>query len=100
MLYDTAARVQEICDLNTADIRAAHPTLLTLHGKGAKTRRVPLMDSTARLLEDVEAEVHPARHRETQLLEVVAVPDRFVAPVAFAEAFIPGCPDRVWRNRP
>jgi integrase/recombinase XerD len=51
-LYDTAARVQEICDLNTGDVRAARPMLLTLHGKGAKTRRVPLMDSTARLLED------------------------------------------------
>jgi integrase/recombinase XerD len=51
-LYDTAARVQEICDLNTADIRAARPMLLTLHGKGSKTRRVPVMDPTARLLED------------------------------------------------
>jgi len=51
-LYDTAARVQEICDLNTADIRAAHPATVTLHGKGAKTRRVPLMDPTARLLQD------------------------------------------------
>jgi integrase/recombinase XerD len=51
-LYDTAARVQEICDLNTADVRAAPPMLLTLHGKGSKTRRVPLMDSTARLLKD------------------------------------------------
>ena len=52
MLYDTAARVQEICDLNTADVRAACPMMVTLHGKGSKTRRVPLMDSTARLLED------------------------------------------------
>ncbi len=51
-LYDTAARVQEICDLNAADVRAAHPTMVTLHGKGAKTRRVPLMDPTARLLRD------------------------------------------------
>jgi integrase/recombinase XerD len=51
-LYDTAARVQEICDLNTADIRPANPTMVTLHGKGAKTRRVPLMDPTARLLQD------------------------------------------------
>ena len=51
-LYDTAARVQEICDLNTADVRAARPMLVTLHGKGSKTRRVPLMDPTARLLED------------------------------------------------
>jgi integrase/recombinase XerD len=51
-LYDTAARVQEICDLNTADIRTARPTLLTPHGKGSKTRRVPLMDPTARLIEE------------------------------------------------
>jgi site-specific recombinase XerD len=51
-LYDTAARVQEICDLNAADIRAAHPMLVTLHGKGSKTRRVPIMDPTARLIED------------------------------------------------
>ena len=49
-LYDTAARVQEICDLNTADVRAARPTLVTLHGKGSKTRRVPLMDPTAELM--------------------------------------------------
>ncbi len=51
-LYDSAARVQEICDLNTADVRVARPMLVTLHGKGSKTRRVPVMDSTARLLED------------------------------------------------
>jgi integrase/recombinase XerD len=51
-LYDTAARVQEICDLNTADLRAARPMLVTLHGKGSKTRRVPLMDPTARLIEE------------------------------------------------
>jgi integrase/recombinase XerD len=51
-LYDTAARVQEICDLNTADVRAPRPMLVTLHGKGSKTRRVALMDPTARLLQD------------------------------------------------
>jgi integrase/recombinase XerD len=51
-LYDTAARVQEICDLNTSDVRTARPMLVTLHGKGSKTRRVPLMDPTARLLQD------------------------------------------------
>ena len=49
-LYDTAARVQEICDLNTADVRAARPMVVTLHGKGSKTRRVPLMDPTAQLV--------------------------------------------------
>ena len=51
-LYDTAARVQEICDLNTADVRVARPMVVTLHGKGSKTRRVPLMDPTAQLVED------------------------------------------------
>ena len=51
-LYDTAARVQEICDLNTSDIRAARPMVVTLRGKGSKTRRVPLMDPTARLVQD------------------------------------------------
>ncbi len=49
-LYDTAARVQEICDLNVSDIRREHPMVLTLRGKGSKTRRVPLMDPTARLV--------------------------------------------------
>ena len=51
-LYDTAARVQEIWDLNTSDIRAARPMVVTLRGKGSKTRRVPLMDPTARLVQD------------------------------------------------
>ncbi|MGO9751460.1 MAG: tyrosine-type recombinase/integrase [Solirubrobacteraceae bacterium] len=51
-LYDTAARVQEICDLNTSDVRTARPMVITLHRKGSKTRRVPLMDPTARLIED------------------------------------------------
>lgn len=52
MLYDTAARVQEICDLNASDVRAARPMVVTLRGKGSKTRRVPLMDPTARLIKD------------------------------------------------
>jgi integrase/recombinase XerD len=51
-LYDTAARVQEICDLNTADVRTARPMVITLHGKGSKTRHVPVMDPTARLIEE------------------------------------------------
>ena len=50
--YDTAARVQELCDLNISDIRTAHPMVVTLRGKGAKTRRVPLMDATAQLVTD------------------------------------------------
>lgn len=49
-LYDTAARVQEICDLKVSDVRTATPMVVTLRGKNTKTRRVPIMDSTAGLL--------------------------------------------------
>lgn len=59
MLYDTAARVEEICDLNAADIRTARPMVVTLRGKGSKTRRVPLMDPTARLVADYLARRTP-----------------------------------------
>ena len=50
--YDTAARVQELCDLNVADGRQAKPTTLTIHGKGSKTRYVPVMGPTAGLVAD------------------------------------------------
>ena len=52
LAYDTAARVQELCDLDVANVRTANPTIVTIHGKGSKTRYVPVMDSTARLLAD------------------------------------------------
>ena len=50
--YDTAARVQELCDLDVADVRQAKPTTLTIHGKESKTRYVPLMGPIAELLAD------------------------------------------------
>lgn len=52
LAYDTAARVQELCDLNVADIRHANPITVTIHGKGAKTRYVPVMGPTAQLVAD------------------------------------------------
>ena len=48
--YDTAARVQELCDLNVSDVRRATPITVTIRGKGSKTRYVPLMEPTAELL--------------------------------------------------
>jgi integrase/recombinase XerD len=50
LLYDTGARVQEIIDLRVGDVRLDSPAQVTLHGKGRKTRAVPLMSSTVRLL--------------------------------------------------
>ena len=50
VLYDTGARVQELCDLRVRDIRLDHPGVITLTGKGRKTRHVPMMGNTVNLL--------------------------------------------------
>ena len=50
VLYDSGARVQELCDLRVRDIRLDHPSVITLAGKGRKTRHVPLMADTVKLL--------------------------------------------------
>ncbi len=52
LAYDGAARVQELCDLDVADIRRAKPMTVTIRGKGSKIRYVPVMDPTAELLAD------------------------------------------------
>jgi integrase/recombinase XerD len=49
-LYDTGARVQELADLKVRDVRLDHPPILTITGKGRKTRQVPLMSNTTSLL--------------------------------------------------
>lgn len=50
-LYDTGARVQELCDIKMKDVRLEKPAIITLHGKGDKDRQVPIMGSTKLLLE-------------------------------------------------
>jgi len=50
LLYDSAARVQELIDLNVRDIRTSSPAVLTLTGKGRKTRQIPLMKETVELV--------------------------------------------------
>ena len=52
LAYDTAARVQELCDLDIADIRRSEPTTVVVRGKGSKTRYLPLMVPTAQLVAD------------------------------------------------
>ena len=50
LMYDSGARVQEICDLRVRDVRLQKPSTVTLTGKGRKTRFVPIMASTASAL--------------------------------------------------
>jgi site-specific recombinase XerD len=66
LMYDTAARVQEIADLMTGDVKliSKDTSLLYLTGKGAKTRSVPLSTPTYELL--------TAYFREVGLLEAPA----------------------------
>jgi len=56
LLYDSAARVQELCDLRVRDLRLQEPYTVTLNGKGQKTRSVPIMKDTADLLKKYLAE--------------------------------------------
>ena len=50
LLYDTAARAQEMCDLRVCDVKFGNPTRITLHGKGNNTRKVPISDEVSALL--------------------------------------------------
>jgi len=50
LLYDTGARVQELADLRIGDVRLSSPTVIRLTGKGNKSRLVPIMLPTEKLL--------------------------------------------------
>ena len=51
LLYDSAARVQEICDVRVRDLRTARPATIRLQGKGRKTRIIPLSTKTASIMD-------------------------------------------------
>jgi site-specific recombinase XerD len=57
-LYDTAARVQEICDLRVEDLRLDYPESVRILGKGQKTRTIALMPQTVQNLKNYLAENH------------------------------------------
>lgn len=50
VLYDTAARAQEMCNLRVGDIRFGAPVKLKIHGKGKKEREVPVSGEVAALI--------------------------------------------------
>ena len=50
MLYDTGARIQEILSLRLCDLKIDKTPTAIIHGKGGKTRIVPLMPETVKHL--------------------------------------------------
>lgn len=52
LMYNTGARVQEICDLKSASFSFEGTPTVTLIGKGQKTRIIPLWDKTCKALEN------------------------------------------------
>lgn len=50
LLYDSGARVQELADLCVRDFRFENPSTVKLHGKGRKTRIVPISEKTANII--------------------------------------------------
>lgn len=60
LLFDAAARIQEVLDLALADVTTTPGSgQVTLTGKGRKTRTVPIMDKTGRHLEQYLELFHP-----------------------------------------
>jgi len=67
LLYDTAARMQEILDIRICDIHLnASSPYLYLTGKGNKTRQIPLMGKTISHMESYFKEFHPEMKRSPQ----------------------------------
>lgn len=60
VLFDTAARIQEVLDLTPADVDTeAGRGQVTVTGKGRRTRTVPIMDKTGRHLDQYVLAFHP-----------------------------------------
>lgn len=58
-LYKTGARIQELLDIQLRDIQFGNAPRVTLHGKGAKTRNVPLRENTVQHLKEYLKAFHP-----------------------------------------
>lgn len=58
LLYKTGARVQELVDIRLCDIHLGDTPRVLLHGKGAKTRAIPLRDDVVHHLKKYLALFH------------------------------------------
>ena len=66
MLYDTGARIQEILSLRLCDLKIDKTPTAIIHGKGGKTRIVPLMPETVKHLKRYLSVLHPDEHMHSE----------------------------------
>ena len=66
-MYDSGARVLETVGVTLADLELHDNPAATLHGKGRKSRSVPLMVNTVRILAEYMKEFHPKEVAESGL---------------------------------
>lgn len=89
LLYDTAARVQELLDVCLQDIcLEGKSPYITIAGKGKKTRLVPLMDKTAEHLRKYLSRVHENSSGIDFLFYIVRKGNRTAMSPDNAEKFI------------
>jgi len=67
LLYNTGARVSEICNLKVEQIRFESPPLITVVGKGQKLRQIPLWKETATILHKYLAKKHVLDNPEAMI---------------------------------
>lgn len=66
LMYDTAARIQEIIDLRVCDVRLEDTPQVRLHGKGNKYRSAPIMKDTVSHYHRYMEVFHPDEGQHSQ----------------------------------
>lgn len=66
IMYDTGGRIQEILDIKVCHIQLGKSPCIQLHGKGNKTRIVPLMENTIAHLKNYMQVFHEKETWESQ----------------------------------
>jgi site-specific recombinase XerD len=112
LLYDSAARVQELVDITVGDLYLNEKTIangesfVTLRGKGDKLRNVSLSPKTAKLIQSYLNEFHPRINRSAPIfyakrsgsiwpLSVDSVSRVLKESADKARLLVPDIPDRI-----
>ncbi len=74
LMYDTAARCQEMLDLRIQDLALSEPHRVSISQVGNKTRVVPILPKTAEHLRSYLKKFHPAENKnETTMCSMLMV---------------------------